>query len=287
MYVVKGHKDEARRQLQQLRGYSDGSASLQAEIDEMELEAASKVEALGLVQVLRDPQYRLPLIIVCAFLGGQQLSGINAVRMESRTPKLPASSRLSLQIFFYSVSIFRKAGLSIQASQWANLGAGSLNLATSMLGPILLERLNRRPLMLFSTFFCTVFLFLFAMMLYFIVSSVKTKYLSRQYNSYHFRRALAGSLWAALAVFSCTYSSFSSDWVLCPSLSEQVGCSFLKLILNRRHFFSYPQNCLNLLPVQPPCHWVAWYTGSATLSLVWPFPRCRTPLALWSSYPSQ
>jgi len=83
MYVVKGHKDEARRQLQQLRGYSDGSASLQAEIDEMELEAASKVEALGLVQVLRDPQYRLPLIIVCAFLGGQQLSGINAVRTES------------------------------------------------------------------------------------------------------------------------------------------------------------------------------------------------------------
>jgi len=182
MYVVKGHKDEARRQLQQLRGYSDGSASLQAEIDEMELEAASKVEALGLVQVLRDPQYRLPLIIVCAFLGGQQLSGINAVRIESQAPKFPASSsRLSLQIFFYSVSIFRKAGLSIQASQWANLGAGSLNLATSMLGPILLERLNRRPLMLFSTFFCTVFLFLFAMMLYFIVSSVKTKYLSRQF----------------------------------------------------------------------------------------------------------
>ncbi|XP_037714859.1 solute carrier family 2, facilitated glucose transporter member 1 [Drosophila subpulchrella] len=151
MYVVRGRKDEARRQLQQLRGYTAGSAALQAEIDEMEMEAASKVEALGLVQVLSDPQYRLPLIIVCAFLGGQQLSGINA-------------------IFFYSVSIFRKAGLSIQASQWANLGAGSLNLATSMLGPILLERLNRRPLMLFSTFFCTVFLFLFAMMLYFIES---------------------------------------------------------------------------------------------------------------------
>jgi len=83
--------------------------------------------------------------------------------------------------FFYSVSIFRKAGLSIQASQWANLGAGSLNLATSMLGPILLERLNRRPLMLFSTFFCTVFLFLFAMMLYFIVSNVKNKYSLIQY----------------------------------------------------------------------------------------------------------
>ncbi|KAH8366863.1 hypothetical protein KR084_008552 [Drosophila pseudotakahashii] len=151
MYVVREHKEEARNQLQQLRGYTAGSSALQAEIDEMELEAASKVKARGLVQVLRDPKLRLPLIIVCAFLGGQQLSGINA-------------------IFYYSVSIFRKAGLSVQASEWANLGAGSLNLATSMLGPILLERVNRRPLMLFSTFFCTVFLFLFAMMLYFIES---------------------------------------------------------------------------------------------------------------------
>ncbi|XP_017017068.1 solute carrier family 2, facilitated glucose transporter member 1 isoform X1 [Drosophila kikkawai] len=151
LYIVKGRKEEARHALQQLRGYSIDSAALQAELDEMELEAASKVAASGFVEVLGNPQLRLPLIIVCAFLGGQQLSGINA-------------------IFYYSVSIFRKAGLSPQAAEWANLGAGSLNLATSMLGPVLLERVNRRPLMLFSTFFCAVFLFLLAMMLYFIES---------------------------------------------------------------------------------------------------------------------
>ncbi|XP_041448741.1 solute carrier family 2, facilitated glucose transporter member 3-like isoform X1 [Drosophila obscura] len=151
LYIVKGRKEEARQQLQLLRGYSPDSAALQAELDEMELEASAKVEASGFVEVLRNPRLRLPLIIVCAFLGGQQLSGINA-------------------IFFYSVSIFRKAGLSTQAAEWANLGAGSLNLATSMLGPLLLERINRRPLMLFSTFFCTVCLFVFAMMLYFIES---------------------------------------------------------------------------------------------------------------------
>ncbi|XP_033253428.1 solute carrier family 2, facilitated glucose transporter member 1-like [Drosophila miranda] len=120
----------------------------------MELEASAKVEASGFMEVLRNPRLRLPLIIVCAFLGGQQLSGINA-------------------IFFYSVSVFRKAGLSTQAAEWANLGAGSLNLATSMVGPVLLKRVNRRPLMLFSTFFCAVCLFLFAMMLYFIVSGLR------------------------------------------------------------------------------------------------------------------
>lgn len=77
---------------------------------------------------------------------------------------------LLLQIFYYSVSIFRKAGLTDQAAEWCNLGAGCVNLATSMLGPMLMERVNRRPLMLLSTSFCTIFLFLFAMLLYFIVS---------------------------------------------------------------------------------------------------------------------
>lgn len=74
------------------------------------------------------------------------------------------------QIFYYSVTIFRKAGLTDQAAEWCNLGAGSVNLATSLLGPMLLERFNRRPLMLLSTSLCTVFLFLFAMLLHFIVS---------------------------------------------------------------------------------------------------------------------
>lgn len=68
------------------------------------------------------------------------------------------------------MSIFRKAGLSPQAAELANLGAGSTNLASALLGPMLMERFNRRPLMLFSSFFCCVFLFLFAMLLHFIVS---------------------------------------------------------------------------------------------------------------------
>lgn len=33
----------------------------------------------GLLSVLRDPKLLLPLVLVCAMQGGQQLSGINAV----------------------------------------------------------------------------------------------------------------------------------------------------------------------------------------------------------------
>lgn len=67
------------------------------------------------------------------------------------------------------MSIFRKAGISDQAAELANLGAGSLNLAISLLGPILMARVNRRSLMLFSTSFCCLFLLSFALMLFYIV----------------------------------------------------------------------------------------------------------------------
>ncbi|XP_030080937.1 solute carrier family 2, facilitated glucose transporter member 1-like [Drosophila hydei] len=149
LYIVKGRKVEAAQQLQRLRGYAKDSEALQAELRDMEEEARVKSTPSSYLQVLSNPQLRLPLVIVFAYLGGQQLSGINA-------------------IFYYSVSIFRQAGMSPQQAELANLGAGCTNLASAMLGPILMERFNRRPLMLFSSFFCCIFLFLFAMLLHFI-----------------------------------------------------------------------------------------------------------------------
>lgn len=69
------------------------------------------------------------------------------------------------------MSIFLKAGLSATAAEWTNLGAGSLNLAISLIGPYLMGRFNRRPLFLFSTFFSGLSLLAFALLLYFIVST--------------------------------------------------------------------------------------------------------------------
>lgn len=60
--------------------------------------------------------------------------------------------------------------MSSQAAEWANLGAGSLNLATSLLGPFLMAKIDRRPLMLMSSLVCSFFLLSFALMLNFIVS---------------------------------------------------------------------------------------------------------------------
>lgn len=79
LYIVKGRKVEAAQQLQRLRGYAKDSEALQAELRDMEEEARVKSTPSSYLQVLSNPQLRLPLVIVFAYLGGQQLSGINAV----------------------------------------------------------------------------------------------------------------------------------------------------------------------------------------------------------------
>uniref|UniRef100_A0A1A9VQJ1 Major facilitator superfamily (MFS) profile domain-containing protein n=1 Tax=Glossina austeni TaxID=7395 RepID=A0A1A9VQJ1_GLOAU len=148
LYIVLGDRERALRELLRLRG-TDALVLIQHEMEEMDMEINTKIVTSSFFSVLRDPALMLPLIIVCCFHGGQQFSGINA-------------------IFYYSVSIFEKAGLSTTDAEWANLGAGCLNLATSFLGPVLMAKVNRRPLMMFSSAVCACFLFTIAFILYYI-----------------------------------------------------------------------------------------------------------------------
>lgn len=88
---------------------------INAELIAMEQEATSQAETRSMWSVLTDKQLLLPIILVCALLGGQQLSGINAV-------------------FYYSVEIFKKIGLSETNAKYANLGAGVVNLMVAFTG---------------------------------------------------------------------------------------------------------------------------------------------------------
>lgn len=78
LYIVKGNRAAAKRELQRLRG-KDAEELIAQEMAEMEAESNAKVQTSSFCDVLRDPRLTLPLIIVCCFHGGQQLSGINAV----------------------------------------------------------------------------------------------------------------------------------------------------------------------------------------------------------------
>ncbi|KAM8714314.1 hypothetical protein ACLKA7_014444 [Drosophila subpalustris] len=150
LYIMKSNPAAARASLLRLRGKNAGKL-IEQEIAEMEVESNDNSQSSGFCDVLRDPRLLMPLIIVCSFQGGQQLSGINA-------------------IFYYSVSIFTKAGFSEPNAQWANLGAGCLNLSISLLGPLLMATCRRRTLMMLSSSLCAVFLFCIAFVLFYIES---------------------------------------------------------------------------------------------------------------------
>ncbi|KAH8394643.1 hypothetical protein KR222_000857, partial [Zaprionus bogoriensis] len=152
LYVMKGNSAEARRALQRLRG-KNAAKIIEQEIAEMEAESNDDMQSSSFGDVLRDRRFLMPLIIVCCFQGGQQLSGINA-------------------IFYYSVDIFTKAGFSETNAQWANLGAGCLNLLISLLGPLLMATCNRRTLMMLSSALCAIFLFSIAFVLNYIVIEI-------------------------------------------------------------------------------------------------------------------
>lgn len=117
----------------------------------MEKEAVFEFDKRSLWSVLRDPKLLLPIILVCALQGGQQLSGISAV-------------------FYYSVSIFESAGVSSKYAKWANLGAGVINAIVASFIPYLMEKVNRRPLALLSTFGSGIMLAILTVIVSVIVS---------------------------------------------------------------------------------------------------------------------
>lgn len=136
-----------------LRVSSGGSDELQklvnAELAAMEQEASAQGETRSISSVLADKKMLLPLVLICALQCGQQLSGINAV-------------------FYYSVTIFKKAGLDEVNAKWANFGAGLLNLLVALSGPKVMEKINRRPIIIFSCLFSGLFLVILAVVVKFI-----------------------------------------------------------------------------------------------------------------------
>ncbi|XP_037034948.1 solute carrier family 2, facilitated glucose transporter member 1-like isoform X2 [Bradysia coprophila] len=129
LFIIVKDCEAAKRQLQQLRGSQ--IALINEELQSMENESVFQSEKRSLLSVLRDPKLLLPVILVCALQGGQQLSGINAV-------------------FYYSVSIFERSGLNSTNAKWANLGAGCINLFIAGFSPYLMAKVNRRPLAFYS-----------------------------------------------------------------------------------------------------------------------------------------
>uniref|UniRef100_H3CXQ1 Solute carrier family 2, facilitated glucose transporter member 4 n=1 Tax=Tetraodon nigroviridis TaxID=99883 RepID=H3CXQ1_TETNG len=123
LYIVRCQEHQAKRGLKRLTGrldVGDMLAEMKEEKRKMEME-----RKVSILELFRSPAYRQPMVISILLQLSQQLSGINA-------------------IFYYSTSIFMKAG--VQSPVYATIGAGVVNCAFTVVSLFLIERMGRRTL---------------------------------------------------------------------------------------------------------------------------------------------
>ncbi|XP_049956586.1 solute carrier family 2, facilitated glucose transporter member 1-like isoform X2 [Schistocerca serialis cubense] len=153
--VIRGEEQRAKMELCRLRGTSP--EAVEGEMQELRqgraaVQGTAEVKEWGAGKVLTSPSLMLPLLLVCSMQFGQQCSGINAV-------------------FYYSVTIFKSAGLSTDASQFATIGAGGVNLLVTILAIPLLNRFGRRYLVLLSCWTATLCLVVLCVSITYITST--------------------------------------------------------------------------------------------------------------------
>ncbi|CAL8336220.1 unnamed protein product [Lota lota] len=123
LLLNKNEENKAKSVLKKLRGTADVSADMQ----EMKSEHRQMMreKKVTIPELFRSPLYRQPIFIAIVLQLSQQLSGINAV-------------------FYYSTSIFEKAGVAQPV--YATIGAGVVNTAFTVVSLFVVERAGRRSL---------------------------------------------------------------------------------------------------------------------------------------------
>ncbi|XP_068598722.1 solute carrier family 2, facilitated glucose transporter member 1 isoform X1 [Brachionichthys hirsutus] len=123
LLINRNEESKAKAVLKKLRGTSDVSADMQ----EMKEESRQMMreKKVTIPELFRSHLYRQPLVVAIVLQLSQQLSGINAV-------------------FYYSTSIFTKAG--VQQPAYATIGAGAVNTAFTVVSLFVVERAGRRSL---------------------------------------------------------------------------------------------------------------------------------------------
>ncbi|XP_076003290.1 solute carrier family 2, facilitated glucose transporter member 1 [Genypterus blacodes] len=123
LLINKNEESQAKNALKKLRGTSDVSADMQEMKDEARQMMREK--KVTILELLRSPLYRQPLIVALVLQLSQQLSGINA-------------------IFYYSTNIFKSAGVAQPV--YATIGTGVVNVAFTVVSLFVVERAGRRSL---------------------------------------------------------------------------------------------------------------------------------------------
>ncbi|KAK3518894.1 hypothetical protein QTP70_014941 [Hemibagrus guttatus] len=123
LLIIQNEENKAKTVLKKLRGTDDVGDDIQ----EMKEESRQMMreKKVTILELFRSPLYRQPLLVAIMLQLSQQFSGINAV-------------------FYYSTSIFKKAGVSQPV--YATIGAGVVNTVFTIVSLFVVERAGRRSL---------------------------------------------------------------------------------------------------------------------------------------------
>uniref|UniRef100_A0A3Q0SHP1 Solute carrier family 2, facilitated glucose transporter member 4 n=1 Tax=Amphilophus citrinellus TaxID=61819 RepID=A0A3Q0SHP1_AMPCI len=123
LYIIRCQEHHAKSGLRRLTGRQEvGDMLTEMKEEKRRMDMERKV---SIPELFRSSLYRQPIIVAILLQLSQQLSGINA-------------------IFYYSTSIFTKAG--VQSPVYATIGAGVVNCAFTVVSLFLVERMGRRTL---------------------------------------------------------------------------------------------------------------------------------------------
>jgi MFS transporter, SP family, galactose:H+ symporter len=123
-----GRIDDARTVLQRLRGHADVSA----ELAELRTDIAREGRTMAPASELLSSRLRRPLIVGVGLAMFQQITGVNTV-------------------IYFAPTIFQAAGLSSAATSiLATAGVGLVNFLMTILSIGLIDRVGRRPLLVWS-----------------------------------------------------------------------------------------------------------------------------------------
>ncbi|XP_008067143.1 solute carrier family 2, facilitated glucose transporter member 5 [Carlito syrichta] len=128
-YLLVQRRDEAgaKKALRTLRGQDTVDVELEEIRREDEAERAAGF--ISVLKLLRMRSLRWQLISIVVLMGGQQLSGVNA-------------------IYYYADSIYQSAGVKKDYIQYVTAGTGAVNVVMTICAVFVVELLGRRLLLL-------------------------------------------------------------------------------------------------------------------------------------------
>uniref|UniRef100_A0A672Z999 Solute carrier family 2 member 9 n=1 Tax=Sphaeramia orbicularis TaxID=375764 RepID=A0A672Z999_9TELE len=147
-FLLMERKDEAaaERAFQRFLGKKDVSQ----ELEEVHAEARAQVNlnTITVLQLLRNPAVRWQLITVIITMASYQLCGLNA-------------------IWYYTNGILREAGFAENILPYITLSTGAIETLAAIISGLVIERIGRKPLLIFGFSAMAVFFSLLTVFLNF------------------------------------------------------------------------------------------------------------------------